>query len=344
MISLSYIGRSLITSCSITRHCIRRCSQKTTTSQKEINKIRRYALSRYMQFVQGYETLLEKKFPAALRTYRIFTAGIKDFYRDLKSFFQISMQIHTALRDRALLSRGELELYHKMKKDIVKVAPMLFLSVLPFTNYIVLPMVYLFPRQLLCSHFWTIQQRVEFDVHNLRSRLYHCRPVFRALQAQLDNIEDESLHKPWARILSLIGSGVHPKTEDIVKCIDLFKGHPYHILYLYTGHVRHLLKMHGMHVGWRRRYRLSDRARIIHEMDMAILREGGVKAMSHDQLRWACFLRGLNPVNVKEDDLIEWINNWIVVSKHVDENSLSLLLHCPILLAYNQPGNWALIY
>jgi hypothetical protein len=58
----------------------------------------------------------------------------------------------------------------------------------------------------------------------------------------------------------------------------------------------------------------------------------------------ACFLRGLNPVTMKMEDMVHWLTQWISVSEAVDTTSLSLLLHCPILLGYNQPSNWILIH
>jgi len=43
--------------------------------------------------------------------------------------------------------------------------------------------------------------------------------------------------------------------------------------------------MHSMHTGLRRRYRLAEHAAIIHEMDMAIVREGGASQLSQEELR-----------------------------------------------------------
>jgi hypothetical protein len=61
--------------------------------------------------------------------------------------------------------------------------------------------------------------------------------VFRCVQAQLDTLKGREEHEHWAYVLGLLGSGVHPKPEDIVKSIDLFRGDPYHLSYLYPGHV-----------------------------------------------------------------------------------------------------------
>lgn len=55
--------------------------------------------------------------------------------------------------------------------------------------------------------------------------------------------------------------------------------------------------MHDMRVGiFRRRARLRYRARILREMDRAIMREGGIHNLPTDALRKACFIRGKNEI------------------------------------------------
>lgn len=117
------------------------------------------------------------------------------------------------------------------------------------------------------------------------------------------------------------------------------------LYYIFCIFQKNLLKMHGMSTSiWFRRTRLKDRARLIQAMDKAILREKSVECLSQDTLRYACFIRGLNPVYMRYDDMIQWLKQWLEISQKTDLDSASLLLHCPILLAYNQPSNWRLIY
>jgi hypothetical protein len=52
-----------------------------------------------------------------------------------------------------------------------------------------------------------------------------------------------------------------------------------------------LLRMHSMHNGLRRRYRLAEQAAIIHEMDMAIVREGGASQLSQEELRLVMMMK-----------------------------------------------------
>lgn len=124
--------------------------------------------------------------------------------------------------------------------------------------------------------------------------------------------------------------------------------------------------MHDLRPGWFKRKRLADLALIIKAMDESITRGGGVNNLSADALKNACLIRGkhfniiydfqvffnlrifqilgLNPTNMRTEDMVMWLQQWLQISKEVDTESLSLLLHCPILLGYNQPSNWLLIY
>lgn len=85
----------------------------------------------------------------------------------------------------------------------------------------------MYPRQCLTSHFWTLQQRSEFAVMNLRDRLSHNRPVFRNLQNKLETLKNDRHYEQWKTILGKLGSGVHPSVEEIIAVKDLFAETPY---------------------------------------------------------------------------------------------------------------------
>lgn len=71
--------------------------------------------------------------------YRVFSVGIKDFLRDLKMY--ISLRIRMT-RDQGFknMTREEIELYQKMPSDMLRIAPVLVLSAIPFGNYIIFPL------------------------------------------------------------------------------------------------------------------------------------------------------------------------------------------------------------
>lgn len=102
--------------------------------------------------------------------------------------------------------------------------------------------------------------------------------------------------------------------------------------------------MHGLRAGIFKSLKLIEHAYIIHNMDVAIKREGGVHNMHPDALKYACYLRGLNPINLSNEIMIEWLRDWVKVSLGIGEEHISLFLHLPILIGYNHPNNWRVIY
>jgi hypothetical protein len=74
-----------------------------------------------------------------MHVYRVFMVGVKDFYHDMKKYFKISSIKISSDKGMRALTRKEMELYLQMPKDILKVAPVLIISALPFANYVVFP-------------------------------------------------------------------------------------------------------------------------------------------------------------------------------------------------------------
>lgn len=85
----------------------------------------------------------------------------------------------------------------------------------------------MFPRQLLTSHFWTIQQRNDFSIKNLKDRLDYNRSVFRILQKKLSQMEKSELQEKWNHILVQLGSGLHPTAGEIIETKDIWTKAPY---------------------------------------------------------------------------------------------------------------------
>lgn len=305
-----------------------------------------YVFSRFFDYVKNYDKVLEKKFPSAMHVYRVFLVGVRDFFNDMKKLVKITKIVYSHDNDLRCLTRKEIELYYQMPRDMKKVAPVLLISALPFANYVIFPLAYMYPRILLTSHFWSIQQKVEFAQIDLRNRLVYNRRVFRCMQSKLDVLKknDDPSYKKLRYILGLLGSGLHPTSEEILDVKEVFQRPPFHLNSLASSHLKYLCRLHDVRAGILRRFRLSERAYIVHHMDMAIKREGGVHNMPIESLKHACFLRGLNATNLSAESMIEWLQEWVKVSLVVNEDSISLLLHLPILLTYNHPNNWILIH
>lgn len=212
-------------------------SPRKSYAKNEAKKIRFYVLHRAAEYIKNYDKILEKRFPSATQVFRVFMVGVKDFYADMKEYMKIVRILNTSGTGFKSLTRKEIELYHQMPKDLMTVGPVLLISALPFANYVVFPLAYLFPRHLLTSHFWNLQQKNEFTILALKDRLLHHRPVFRHLQEQLKSLKGHELYEPWRKILGMLGSGIQPTVQEILECKKLFAEKPYAIPYLKRHHV-----------------------------------------------------------------------------------------------------------
>lgn len=208
---------------------------KDATQKYSRANVSQYFFSRFFQYISNYDKVLEKKFPSAMHIYRVFSLGVKDFFGDMKMYFKINSIVNG--KGIKALTRKEMELYCQMPKDMLKVAPVLLIAALPFMNYVIFPIAYMYPRKLLTSHFWTIQQRVEFQELYLKERTANNKKLFRRLQLGLDGTKDSPYHKEFNYMLGLLGSGTHPTAEEILMVKDVFLEAPYSLKSLSSSHL-----------------------------------------------------------------------------------------------------------
>ena len=74
----------------------------------------------------------------------------------------------------------------------------------------------MFPRQLLCRHFWTPQQRLDFALHDLRAhRLPHYPKVLSYLEAHATSIRDTGRRKIFGSVLLQVRLHIHDVEYDV---------------------------------------------------------------------------------------------------------------------------------
>uniref|UniRef100_A0A336KLY7 CSON006735 protein n=1 Tax=Culicoides sonorensis TaxID=179676 RepID=A0A336KLY7_CULSO len=312
------------------------------------NNVRGYLFGRFFNYVQNYDKVIEKRYPKAVHVYRVFMTGVKEFFKDMKRFMKITKIANDAPEGLRVLNRSEIECYYHLPKDMFKIAPTLIISALPLMNYVVFPLAYMYPRVFLTTHFWTEKQKDEFRVAYMRERLIYNKPIFRILQARLDLLkktdENREEYEKLNEIFGHLGSGTHPLPEEIIAIKSIFTKTPYNLESLGSRHLTYLCYLYSLHTWPGKRGRLAERSYLVHHMDLAINREGGAHNMTTEALRHSCYLRGLNPTNLSDEEMKQYLTKWVQVSEVVDGDSVSLYLHLPILLAYNHPNNWKLIH
>lgn len=99
-------------------------------------------MNKYVNYVSTYEKILETRFPRAMKVYRVFSVGIKDFYQDTKEFVRVKGLARAARKSGlgiSSLAYKEVDIFYRMPKEMMRVAPVLLISALPFANYVIFP-------------------------------------------------------------------------------------------------------------------------------------------------------------------------------------------------------------
>ncbi|XP_058414253.1 LETM1 domain-containing protein 1 isoform X6 [Diceros bicornis minor] len=85
------------------------------------------------------------------------------------------------------------------------------------------------------------------------------------------------------------------------------------------------------------RHRLKTHTTVIHQLDKALAKLG-IGQLTAQEVKSACYLRGLNSTHVAEERCRTWLGEWLQISCSLKEAELSLLLHNVVLLSTNYIG------
>uniref|UniRef100_A0A8D2CYH9 LETM1 domain containing 1 n=1 Tax=Sciurus vulgaris TaxID=55149 RepID=A0A8D2CYH9_SCIVU len=85
------------------------------------------------------------------------------------------------------------------------------------------------------------------------------------------------------------------------------------------------------------RHRLKTHTTVIHQLDRALAKLG-IGQLTAQEVKSACYLRGLNSTHIAEDRCRTWLGEWLQISCSLKEAELSLLLHNVVLLSTNYLG------
>ncbi|NXF86295.1 LTMD1 protein, partial [Eubucco bourcierii] len=82
------------------------------------------------------------------------------------------------------------------------------------------------------------------------------------------------------------------------------------------------------------RRRLRSHLRELGHLDRALLGTG-LAQLSQEELRAACYLRGLNPTRLGTAQCRAWLQQWLSLSCQLQASEASLLAHSMVLLSLN---------
>uniref|UniRef100_A0A0L8HFH9 Reverse transcriptase domain-containing protein n=1 Tax=Octopus bimaculoides TaxID=37653 RepID=A0A0L8HFH9_OCTBM len=277
-------------------------------------KLKRYLVDNCVRFAESYERFLEKRYPKVFEVYRMFKVGIRDFIADTRMYYNVTTELWTG-KSLNCFSRKELEIYKQYPKDVWKVSPTLIISALPFANYVVFPIAYMYPKWFLSPHFWSDKHKEMIWGDILAKRMSHCSPVIYYLGSQCRHMdEDNPLKEKLQLAISKLKQTHQLTVDEILTLKPLFEDYPCHINKISIAYLRQLAMCNGLSM---RRSKLVDDTLLLHYIDLAIGREG-IENLSSQDLSKACYDRFLNPVGVPHKEQLRHLCQWLEISKEVD--------------------------
>ncbi|XP_031146104.1 LETM1 domain-containing protein 1 isoform X2 [Sander lucioperca] len=309
------------------------------SSSKVRRGIGRYVASSLQRVNTKYEGFLKRRFPRFYQLYHTFTEGFKLLFRDAKDVQRIKAKMFSDGVQFKDLPYREMEKLRQFRRDMIKAVPLVVISIPPFANYLVFVLMYFFPRQLLIPHFWTPQQKEEFQglYHSLRAQ--HHWSVLKGLESTSQQVKDGQLQRRLKDLCATVQSGAIPKVSEILAVRSLFSGPPLGIKRMSVDQMRlvsPLLFLTPHLPGFLIGRRLNNHGLVLLQLDRALSRLGPHQ-LSDSELRKACYVRGLHSNSVGINQYREWLSQWLQVSSSLKDSEVSLLLHSIVFLSANYP-------
>ncbi|XP_027700054.1 LETM1 domain-containing protein 1 isoform X1 [Vombatus ursinus] len=289
---------------------------------------------------EKYNRFLERRFPRFYVLYSLFIKGFQMLLADAKK----ARRIKTFMTQKKLmfhqLSYRDMEHLRQFRRDVVKCLFLGIISIPPFANYLVFLLMYLYPRQLLIQHFWTSKQQLEFlDIYHSQRKKSHPE-ILNCLEKAIPSISNTALQRHFTQLCAKVQNGTHPGINDLLLLKSCFSVYPLDIAHLSIAHVKALsramlLTPHLPSVLLR--YRLNKHTTVLHQLDKALKRLG-TGQLTAQEVKSACYLRGLNSTHLTEDWCRIWLEEWLQFSCSLKNAEMSLLLHATVLLSTNHAG------
>ncbi|XP_057647264.1 LETM1 domain-containing protein 1 isoform X3 [Chionomys nivalis] len=197
--------------------------------------------------------------------------------------------------------------------------------------------MYLFPRQLLVKHFWTPKQQIDFlDIyHSLRKQSHS--EIIAYLERASALVSDERLRWHLTDVCTKVQNGTHPTAHDVLALRECFSTYPLGLSQLQALQMKALSRAMLLTPYLPLpllRWRLKSHTTVIHQLDRALAKLG-IGQLTAQEVKSACYLRGLNSTHIADDRCRAWLGEWLQISCSLKEAELSLLLHNVVLLSTN---------
>ncbi|XP_039559128.1 LETM1 domain-containing protein 1 isoform X2 [Passer montanus] len=316
------------------------CSQVRSLSSRASSRALAAAVAAAARRVSArYERYLERSWPRFYLLHSTFKSGVQALLLEAQEIRRIRARMAQLRLSPQQLPYRDMERLRQFRRDVLKAIPIGIISIPPFANFLVLVLMYFFPRQLLIRHFWTPRQQLEFlDAYDCRRRASY-PAVLRALARAARSLPEAQPQQLLLQLCAQVQGGAQPRLAQLLAVRSLFSGSLLVLNRLQVDHVRALSRVLFLtpHLpAFLLRRRLRSHVLEIQHLDHALLHLG-LGQLSEEELRAACYLRGLNSTHLGQAECQAWLEQWLRLSCELQASEASLLAHSMVLLALN-PG------
>ncbi|NXC46723.1 LTMD1 protein, partial [Penelope pileata] len=174
--------------------------------------------------------------------------------------------------------------------------------------------------------------------HAARSAAYP--GVLQSLALAARSLPKSQLQDPLQELCAKVQRGSQPRVAELYTLRSLFSGLPLALSKLQVAHVRALSRVLFLTPrlpAFLLRHRLRSHVLEIRHLDRALVRLG-VAELSEEELRAACYLRGLNSTHLGAAECRAWLEQWLGLSCKLQASEASLLANSMVLLSLNYVG------
>ncbi|XP_044533940.1 LETM1 domain-containing protein 1 isoform X2 [Gracilinanus agilis] len=317
-----------------------RHSRLHLSSKVAVKSVFSFVVTKAKLVNEKYNRFLERRFPRFYLVYSLFLQGFQMLWADAKKARRIKAFMAQQKLMFHQLSYRDMEHMRQFRRDITKCLFLGIISIPPFANYLIFLLMYLFPRQLLIRHFWTSKQQMEFlDIYHAFRKRSHPE-ILSCLEKATPLVSDEALRWHLTQLCNKVRNGASPGVDDLQPLRECFSDYPLNMVYLSTAHMKALsramlLTPHLPSVLLR--YRLRNHITVLHQLDKALKRLG-IGQLTAQEIKSACYLRGLDSTHLAEEKCQKWLKDWLQLSCSLRSSEMSLLLHAVVLLSTSYPG------
>ncbi|XP_071823037.1 LETM1 domain-containing protein 1-like isoform X2 [Apostichopus japonicus] len=275
------------------------------------------------------EKILYRISPKLHGLYRQFIDGGKAFITDVRFVYRLRGRMREENLTLQDLPWRDIYIKDKVTRDMGKVIPTMIVTWLPFAFYVMLPLIFTFPRQFLSDHFLNKEQLSQFQSKSLKRKRLQEETIWSL-------IKEETVHPPAGSLVSdnssLMEKCPGMEVQEVLRLRHLFEKQ-LRLEELPRKHLVALCKLHSlltlMLPSSMLRTRLAGKCSVLQAIDFALRRDGLIMIEEQD-LKKLCYQRVFDTSDASPATMHVYLNSWLETSAVLKDSEQSLYLHLPL--------------